>query len=34
MIMRRIKEHVDIEIPEDLTLEQLRELEEEVMKTQ
>jgi len=34
MIIRRIKEHVGIEIPEDLTLEQLRELEEEVMKTQ
>lgn len=32
MIMLRIKEHVDVEIPEDLTIEQLRELEEEVMK--
>lgn len=32
MIMRRIKEHVDVEIPEDLTIEQLKELEEKVMK--
>jgi hypothetical protein len=32
MIMQRIKEHVDVEIPEDLTIEQLKELEEKVMK--
>jgi len=32
MIMRRIKEHVGVDIPEDLTVEQLRELEEELTK--
>jgi len=32
MIMRRIKEHVGVDIPEDLTVEQLRELEEELTR--
>jgi hypothetical protein len=34
MIVQRIKEYVDVEIPEGLTIKQPRELEEEIMKAQ